>query len=181
MTMKQGSKKGVSIIGLAAVCVSIIGLAAHAQTPSQTAAPAPPPSSPAGPPEPDGRGPLTDRFDEIDTNKDGKLTRDELEAFHKKHAPPEGGCRGRMLFDRKQDHPGGPKEPPKEPKDMKQRPELDANKDGKVTLDEFLAPHKQLFARLDANHNGVLEGDEVPYMPPPMCGRDGPPPPPPPQ
>ncbi len=52
---------------------------------------------------------------------------------------------------------------------------LDANGDGKIIFDEFIARMKTHFDRLDANHDGVLEPSELPQPP-----ADGGPPPPPP-
>ena len=34
-----------------------------------------------------------------------------------------------------------------------------------MTLDEFIAPMKAQFDRLDSNHDGVLEESELPVMP----------------
>lgn len=39
---------------------------------------------------------------------------------------------------------------------------LDANKDGRITRDEFLAPAKQLFARMDLNDDGKITADDLP-------------------
>jgi hypothetical protein len=192
MTMKKSWKNDALVIGLSTALgitlMSAAGLAAFAQTP-------PPPKD--APPEArgermiehmggkdgvitreDARGPLKDHFDEVDTNKDGKVTLAELEVFHKDHGPPPGGgCRpmmGPMMGMRGEGPEHGPEHGPKP------HPELDANKDGKVTLEEFLAMPKALFARLDANHNGTLEGKELPHMGKPgECPPDGPPPPPP--
>jgi Ca2+-binding EF-hand superfamily protein len=40
--------------------------------------------------------------------------------------------------------------------------DLDANKDGKITKDEFLAPAKQRFARMDIDDNGKITSDDLP-------------------
>lgn len=47
---------------------------------------------------------------------------------------------------------------------------MDANKDGKVTKDEFLKAHEAMFAAKDGNNDGVLSGDE---MKPGMAGKCG--------
>ncbi len=39
---------------------------------------------------------------------------------------------------------------------------LDANKDGRITRDEFLAPAKQRFARMDLNDDGRITADDLP-------------------
>ena len=41
----------------------------------------------------------------------------------------------------------------------------DANNDGNVTRDEFLARPTEMFARLDANHDGVISTAERPQRP----------------
>jgi len=40
------------------------------------------------------------------------------------------------------------------------RTEMDANKDGRVTEDEFVAPLREAFKRMDKNNNGELDADE---------------------
>lgn len=43
---------------------------------------------------------------------------------------------------------------------MKKRT-MDANGDGEVTRDEFMAPHAEMFASLDADKNGTLSKAEI--------------------
>ncbi len=38
---------------------------------------------------------------------------------------------------------------------------VDANHDGKISLDEYLAPAKEAFANMDKNHDGFITVDEV--------------------
>jgi uncharacterized low-complexity protein len=38
---------------------------------------------------------------------------------------------------------------------------LDADKDGKVTKEEFMAAHEKMFADKDKNSDGVLDADEL--------------------
>ncbi|ESQ80217.1 EF-hand domain-containing protein [Asticcacaulis sp. YBE204] len=80
------------------------------------------------PPKPD-RPPHPPAFEDIDSNKDGKLTPEEFKAFADTHCGP---------------------------------PKVDANADGKVSLDEFLAPARAHFAEIDTNKNGFIDGDEKP-------------------
>ena len=44
------------------------------------------------------------------------------------------------------------------PHEMKK---IDANRDGKITIKEWDNHHKEIFARLDKNEDGVLDKDEV--------------------
>ena len=51
-------------------------------------------------------------------------------------------------------------EPPRTPQDYLQR--MDTDHDGRVSRDEYVAWMMGTFDLLDADHNGVLEGDELP-------------------
>ena len=99
-------------------------------------------------------------FSDIDTNKDGVISQAEFDAFHPEkpdhEMPPNdhwrrhGGRDGPMPF-------RGP--------DLKQ---LDKDKDGKISLEEFVAPMKARFARMDVNQDGFLDEAELnaPSSPP---------------
>ena len=81
-------------------------------------------------------------FSQMDTDKDGKVTRDEFTTFHMDLATKARGAR----FD-----------------------QLDTNKDGKITRDEFMAVQldeaqrigRTRFNRIDRNKDGVLTEQEV--------------------
>lgn len=90
------------------------------------------------------------RFTEMDANRDGQVTREERRAQHQ--ARGGEGRRGghhRVAFSR-----------------------ADANNDGNITRDEFLARPNQMFDRIDANRNGVIEASERPQ--PRQRGEGGP-------
>jgi Ca2+-binding EF-hand superfamily protein len=101
------------------------------------------------------------RFDEIDTNHDGKISLDEMKVAWKdrmtqvrgyKHDGPMGGPLGR-----KGEHPmmgGGA-----------HLALLDTNKDGKISWDEMSAAVKAHFDQLDANHDGFIDASEMPKGP----------------
>ncbi|MHA2621091.1 MAG: EF-hand domain-containing protein [bacterium JZ-2024 1] len=75
-----------------------------------------------------------ERFTALDTNADGFITKEELQA------------RGQQLRDRWAD---------KKPGEQIWK-KWDANNDGKVARDEYIAAMKQLFDHLDRNGDGVL-------------------------
>ncbi|MCQ4159304.1 EF-hand domain-containing protein [Roseomonas sp. GC11] len=169
---------GVALLasGLPALSQSALAQPAPAQPaqaqPAPQAAPAPAPQGrhrPAGPPrllqmadaDHDGRitetealNALSARFAEADADHDGNLTLDELHAFLRqqwearrpageRRAPPEA-MRHRMA----------------ERVDGLFRA-ADANRDGKVTLDEARAVALALFRATDRNNDGVLEASEL--------------------
>jgi len=101
-------------------------------------------------------------FDKLDADRDGKLEDGEMlhragpdgERFEMRIGPgghgagrpgPHGGPDGDVRIVRH--GPGGDG--------------LDANKDGKVSLEEFTAPMREHFQEADKNRNGFLDGDEM--------------------
>ena len=71
-----------------------------------------------------------ERFDKIDTNHDGKLTVDEIQAAHREAAAKHFAAK-------------------------------DTDKDGKLSRAEVAKMPDPMFARLDANHDGFLTPDEL--------------------
>ncbi|MCA8885664.1 MAG: hypothetical protein R3C31_07330 [Hyphomonadaceae bacterium] len=95
-------------------------------------------------------------FARLDTDQNGELTREEMRAQWEGHRGRRGPHRGGP--------PGGGLEG------------ADANHDGNITRDEFLARPVQMFERLDANHDGVISASERPQRPDrgDRNGADGP-------
>jgi hypothetical protein len=82
-------------------------------------------------------------FTAADTNKDGSVSPAELKAFHEKKEAERKAEREKRMYDR-----------------------LDANKDGKVTKDEFEGAG--MFDRMDKNKDGKVTKDEMDWR-----GKDG--------
>ena len=89
------------------------------------------------------------QFARLDADNNGQLTREEMRAGRGDRGEHRGrrGHRGRG--------PGGPGG----------LEGADANNDGNITREEFLARPIAMFERLDANRNGVIEASERPQRP----------------
>ncbi len=119
---------------------------------------------------------LAAHFDALDTNHDGKLSKDELHAGWKQHAGEHGG----FGFFKKLDTDGDGRVSKEEAKaaDDKRFEErfdkMDANHDGFVDKSDFELIRKQhldeAFAKADSNHDGVLSKAEFEAIKP---GFDG--------
>jgi len=98
---------------------------------------------------------------QADANNDGVLTRAEFDAGRNTHfaqldANSDGALsRGEMRGMRGGHRGGG----------MHSLRGADANNDGNITRDEFLARPIEHFDRLDANHDGVISAAERPQRP----------------
>jgi Ca2+-binding EF-hand superfamily protein len=93
---------------------------------------------------------------QFDANKDGKVTRAEFDtaAIAQFDKFAKAGSISRDGFYQMA---------AEKVKDLQTRrfTHLDANHDGKLTLDEFEAPQKKMFARMDKNKDGAITKDEI--------------------
>ncbi len=114
-------------------------------------------------------GPLTkdeydarhrERFARLDKNNDGVIDATEAEAAMTGQASMWQRMKGRIHGGAGDRSGGG---------EMLLRM-FDANKDGKVTKDEFLASVRRRFAEMDLNNDGRISDDDLPPM---MRGRNG--------
>lgn len=114
------------------------------------------------------------RFNQIDTNHDGKVSKEELAAELEREMQIANARIAQQLEAKFRqldtNHDGQlslqefmaiqPKIHVSEtPEQMIQR--LDTNHDGKVSLDEFRAPEIAKFNRLDTNHDGIVTPAEL--------------------
>lgn len=83
-------------------------------------------------------------FARLDADRNGQLSREEMRAERSERG--DRGHRGR-----RGGHRGGPG-----------LERADANNDGNITRDEFLARPLEMFNRIDANHDGVIQASERP-------------------
>jgi Ca2+-binding EF-hand superfamily protein len=134
---------------------------------------------------------LRDRFDQLDTNRDGKLSREELQRgvvhLQPRRRPSdvvfvliemsdcdlECACELQCLYDvlRRLDTNHDGKIDAGELKAMRQRlleervdrrmEELDANRDGKISREEARGRIKENFDKIDANHDGFIDRAEL--------------------
>ena len=116
---------------------------------------------------------LGQRFNVLDSNRDGNITKTEIEAAAaraRQEADSTIAKRAEEGFKKLDTDKNGQLSlaefkasiPP-----MQARPadtvlqRLDANKDGKITLQEFGAPTMAAFDRLDANKDGTVSDQEI--------------------
>jgi Ca2+-binding EF-hand superfamily protein len=117
---------------------------------------------------------LDTRFNAMDTNHDGKITKEEMAAAQQRDLQLARSKIAQELQAKfKQldtNHDGQlslaefmaaapPISANETPDQLVQR--YDSNHDGKVTLDEFRAPELAKFAKVDANHDGIVTPDEL--------------------
>ncbi len=93
---------------------------------------------------------LAERFDAIDTNKDGQLTQDEMKAHRATSSDKDRAQNAEEVFKRLDaDNSGGVSkaEAAQRPRLAKHFDAIDANKDGQITREEAKAAHEKMKAK----------------------------------
>ena len=121
-------------------------------------------------------------FGRVDTNKDGQMSRAEIETFQKAAAVRMIAARSQAVFAKLDaDHNGQlsatefAKLNNTDPKvDISNVMSVDTNKDGKVSLAEHKAATLETFTTVDANKDGIVTEAEVDAMAAAVDGRRAP-------
>ncbi len=124
---------------------------------------------------------IQEQFKKLDTNSDGSLSKKELEKTDSAEHGPRGGDHGTG------DTAGGPPPPPDGQAGGRRPPmrpphptaeQLDANKDGKVTKEEYTTAWAKIvqrqFDEIDTNKDGSLSREEMKKARGPEPGHGGP-------
>jgi hypothetical protein len=104
---------------------------------------------------------VTAEFAQIDVNKDGKATKQEIERHRTQAVTQRRQSNNRAAFARLDTDKNGSLSQQEFAALVAGTPKLDVNKDGSVTLAEFQNGAAADFARLDANKDNVLTPAEV--------------------
>ncbi|HEY0942110.1 MAG TPA: hypothetical protein VGE08_18615 [Steroidobacter sp.] len=111
-------------------------------------------------------------FGKMDTNQDGVLTEDEMDAAHasrmgKGHSNQQSASRGegpgeQRMGDKKAYDPSGTgKAMPKQMSSAQKIAAMDTDNDGKLTEEEHAAGAKKMFSKMDSDGDGVLTAQEL--------------------
>jgi Ca2+-binding EF-hand superfamily protein len=147
-----------------AVAMLALGSSAIAQAPAQ----------PKPVPRADFVKALDSRFNAIDANHDGRISKEELAAQQQRELQQAKARIAQQLqakfkqLDTNKDGQLSVQEfmaaaPPIRTSETADQmlARLDTNNDGKVSADEFRAPELAKFNKVDANHDGVVTPDEI--------------------
>ena len=106
----------------------------------------------------DDRG--SSRFDRLDQNGDGEITRAEIEAASSERAGKRANRRADRMFEADANGDGAVTR--EELKAYRENRNPDKNGDGVIDRAEFMEKAAERFDRLDKNGDGVLSEDERP-------------------
>ena len=166
------------VLLIAALLVPAAASAQQAAPASRPATAATAPAQPArpGPPAPQPRSrqlfiqTMDAEFRKIDADKDGKLTRGEIEAYQRVVATIGAQAANRSLFARLDKDRNGQlsaqefaavQAPPPRPNAAPMLAQTDLNKDQAVTLVEYRTGKLVNFDRMDADKDGVVSPAEM--------------------
>ncbi len=108
------------------------------------------------------KGPRVGRwFKSADVNKDGKLSNDEFHAKHEQYFVMTDTNKDSVLVPQEMKKKRGKKDAKKPVKASRWFKSADANKDGKLSNDEFHAKHEKYFVAVDTNKDGMLTPKEI--------------------
>jgi len=150
--------------------VALISTPLLAATPAPRATPTPTPTPPSGVSRDQALQNATREFALIDTNKDGKLSPDEIATFRRARVLAALRERNSRAFDRLDTDRNGslsreefaklvPPEVKIDPAPLMK--EVDKNGDGAISAAEWAAAAAANFSRRDADHNGVISPEEM--------------------
>ena len=108
-------------------------------------------------------------FVKVDVNKDGQMSRTEIETFQRVSITTANAARAKAVFERLDSDKNGQLSPAEFAKVNSAAPKVDAsdvlridtNKDGQISLAEHKAATLATFTSVDANKDGVLTATEV--------------------
>lgn len=124
-------------------------------------------------------GPMAPKLEELDANKDGKITRDEVKAKEKAFfAEVDTNKDGFATAEEMTAHHEKKREEMRKKMEAERHQQmlekLDTNKDGKISEAEFTARPNPRFDMADSNDDGVIDETEMAAIKDRMGDRKGP-------
>ena len=105
-----------------------------------------------------GHGSLDARLEAVDTDKDGQITRDEIDAMAKKNfAEADTNGDGFLSEEEISEH----RQMKREARKAERYARMDTDKDGKLSEAEFAVRGQTMFERLDSDGDGVATNAEI--------------------
>ena len=107
-------------------------------------------------------------FKEVDANKDGQMTRAEIETFQLNSIMAAAAARNKAMFGELDTDKNGQLSATEFARLSSGKPKVDAsgvlsidtNKDGKISTEEYRAPMLAMFNSVDSNKDGTISAQE---------------------